>query len=50
MSGLGFGIPAAIGLVYFAEHRTVWTFLGFPTYGGGPFENWSLPTSIPLLV
>lgn len=24
--------------------------LGFPTYGGGPFERMGLPTSIPLLV
>ncbi len=47
ISGLGFGTPGAIGLIYFAQHRTVWTFLGFPTYGGGPLEDWSLPTSIP---
>ena len=23
--------------------------MGFPTYGGGPFERWGIPTSIPLL-
>lgn len=27
----------------------VWTFLGFPTYGGGPFERWGIPVSVALL-
>lgn len=48
--GLGFGIPCAVGLRHFAEFGEVWTFLGFPTYGGGPFERVDLPTSTPLLV
>lgn len=47
--GLGFGVPGLIGLVHFARHHEVWTFLGFPTYGGGPFERIGLPTSVPLL-
>ncbi len=47
--GLGFGLPGAYGAWYLAEHRRVWTFLGFPTYGGGPFERWGLATSVPLL-
>jgi hypothetical protein len=49
ISGLGFGLPAVFGLRYFARHHQLWTFLGFPTYGGGPFERWGIPTSIPLL-
>jgi hypothetical protein len=49
ISGLGFGLPAVFGLRYFAQHHQIWTFLGFPTYGGGPFERWGIPTSIPLL-
>ena len=28
----------------------MWTFLGFPTYGNGPFEGWGFPTSTALLV
>jgi hypothetical protein len=28
----------------------VWTFLGFPTYGGGPFEQVGIQASVPLLV
>ncbi len=48
ISGLGFGIPGVIGLRYFAQHGEVWTFMRFPTYGGGPFENWGIPTSVLL--
>jgi hypothetical protein len=48
--GLGFGLPCLGGIVHLARTGQVWTFLGFPTYGGGPFERLGLPTSIPLLV
>jgi hypothetical protein len=47
--GLGFGIPAVAGAVHFARTGEVWMFLGFPTYGGGPFERIGLLTSVPLL-
>ena len=47
--GLGFGVPCLLGLVHFARTGEVWTFMGFPTYGGGPFERLGLPTSVPLL-
>ena len=46
---LGFGLPCAYGIWYFAKHGRVWTFLGFPTYGDGPFERIGLRTSVPLL-
>ena len=49
ISGLGFGLPAVFGLRYFVQFGEVWTFMGFPTYGGGPFERWGIPTSVPLL-
>jgi hypothetical protein len=49
VTGLGFGVPGVYGLWYFAEHDTVWTFLGFPTYGDGPFEDAGIGTSVPLL-
>lgn len=48
--GLGFGLPGAYGAWYYARHGEVWTFLGFPTYGDGPFERWGLPTSVALLL
>jgi hypothetical protein len=48
--GLGFGLPCVYAIWYFAEFGTPWTFLGFPTYGDGPFEANGLETSVPLLV
>lgn len=48
--GLGFGVPAAIGTVYFARHGSVWTFLGFPTHGEGPFTAVGIPDSAPLQI
>jgi hypothetical protein len=47
--GLGFGVPGVYGTWYFADHGDVWTFLGFPTYGGGPFESMGIETSTTLL-
>lgn len=47
--GLGFGIPGIIGLRHFAENGEIWTFMGFPTYGNGPFASLGVPTSVPLL-
>lgn len=48
--GLGFGLPGLVGAWHFARTGEVWTFLGFPTYGGGPFERMGLATSVPLLL
>jgi len=48
--GLGFGLPGIAGTVSFARTGEVWMFLGFPTYGGGPFERIGLATSVPLLI
>ncbi|WP_203337785.1 hypothetical protein [Nocardioides limicola] len=48
--GLGFGIPGVIGTLRFAESGSVWMFLGFPTYGDGPFLDVGVPTTVPLLV
>ena len=48
--GLGFGIPCVFGIRHFAQTGQVWTFMGFPTYGGGPFERIGVQTSTPLLV
>jgi hypothetical protein len=48
--GLGFGVPCVYAIWYLADHGTVWTFLGFPAYGAGPFESIGLDTTVPLLV
>jgi hypothetical protein len=47
--GLGFGLPCLCGIRHFSATGEVWTFLGFPTYGGGPFERLGIPTTVPLL-
>jgi hypothetical protein len=47
--GLGFGIPCIAGMRHFERTGEVWTFLGFPTYGNGPFDRIGMHTSMPLL-
>ena len=47
--GLGFGIPCAFGIRHFAQTGQAWTFLGFPTYGDGPFERIGGTTTTALL-
>ena len=48
--GLGFGLPGVFGALHLARTGEVWTFVGFPTYGGGPFERWGIPTTVALVV
>ncbi len=48
-SGLGFGCPCVYAIWYSADRGHIWTFLGFPTYGGGPFEDIGITTTVPLL-
>lgn len=50
LAGLGFGIPCVFAIRHFARTGDVWTFMGFPTYGEGPFVRWGLPASTGLLV
>jgi hypothetical protein len=47
--GLGFGLPCVFGLRHFSSTGEVWTFMGFPTYGDGPFDRIGILTSTPLL-
>lgn len=49
LPGLGFGIPGVYAVRYFAEWHRPWMFMGFPTYGDGPFESVGIDTSVPLL-
>ena len=48
--GLGFGVPCVFAIRHFVHTGEVWTFMGFPTYGKGPFERISIKTSTMLLV
>jgi hypothetical protein len=38
-TGLGFGLPGVYGMHSLATGRGVLVFMGFPTYGNGPFEH-----------
>jgi hypothetical protein len=46
----GFGLPDIPAIASVARGDGVWHFLGWPTYGDGPFEQLGFPTSVPLLV
>ena len=48
--GMGFGLPCLFGIMHFRRTGEVWTFMGFPTYGGGPFQRVGVPTSTGLLL
>ena len=47
--GLGFGIPAVLGIRNLAAGRGILSFMGFPAYGKGPFERIGIQTTVPLL-
>lgn len=47
--GLGFGVGCAYGIWHLSTTGEVWTFLGLPSYGGGPFEGIGIQTTVPLL-
>ena len=47
---LGFGLPGVYAVWYFATTGEVAIFLGFPTYGSGPFEDVGVPTTVPVLI
>ncbi len=49
-SGLGFGLPGVGAIRHLHATAEVWTFLGYPTYGGGPFEDHGVATTVPLLI
>ena len=49
ISGLGFGLPGIYGIWHLNNRGSIATFMGFPTYGNGVFENFGVKTSVPLL-
>lgn len=49
VAGLGFSLPCAWGIAHLARTGETWTFLGFPTYGGGLLERFGIHTTVPLL-
>jgi hypothetical protein len=49
-TALGFGLPCVYAIWYLADRGRVWTFLGFPTYGQGPFADIGIESTVPLLI
>ena len=49
VDGVGFGVLVPRGIASVARGDGVPTAFGFPTYGGGPFEDVGIPTTVPLL-
>jgi hypothetical protein len=47
--GLGFGLPCVVAIRHLIDTGRVWRFLGFPTYGDGPFDSVGMHTTVPLL-
>ena len=47
--GIGFGVFGVLGLLHLVREGRVWYVVGYPTYGGGPFERVGLSASVPLL-
>ena len=50
LTGLGFGIPCVLGIRHLATTGEIWTLMGYPTYGKGPFERHRIATTVPLML
>jgi hypothetical protein len=50
VNGLGFGVCCLPGISNLFLGREIPMILGFPAYGGGPFERHGIPTTVPLLL
>jgi hypothetical protein len=50
ITGIGCGIPCVMAIRNLMAGRPIPIVMGFPAYGGGPFERHGIDTSIPLLV
>lgn len=50
LTGAGFGLPCLYGIWHLRTTGEVAMFLGFPTYGDGPFERRGVHTTVALLL
>ena len=50
LTAAGFGLPCLWGIWHLHTTGDVGTFMGYPTYGHGPFERHGITTTVPLLV
>ena len=49
LDAVGFGLPCIMAINHIRSGRGILYFMGFPTYGRGPFEKYGLQTTVPLL-
>lgn len=49
-SAVGFGVPCLMAVRSLSAGQGIPLVMGFPAYGGGPFERYGLPTTIPLVL
>ena len=49
ITAAGFGIPCLLALRNLLSGRDIPILMGFPAYGGGPFERIGLRTTVPLI-
>ena len=50
INAAGFGIPCLVCIRSLASGQGVPLIMGFPAYGGGPFESHGIQSTIPLVV
>lgn len=48
-TAIGFGLPCLLAIRNLLSGRDIPFIMGFPAYGGGPFERHGLHTTMPLL-
>jgi len=48
--GLGFGLPCIYGIWHLWKGKGIAQFMGFPTYGHGPFEKIGVQSTTGLLI
>lgn len=49
ITGIVLGLPGCYAVRHLARHSQIWTFLGYPTYGAGPFEVLGVRTTTAAL-
>src|SRR5689334_4009843 len=50
LQGLGFGLPCIYGIWHLWKGKGIAQFMGFPTYGNGPFEKIGVHSTTGLLI
>lgn len=49
VAAIGFGLPCLMAIRNLLDGRKIPLIMGFPAYGGGPFERRGIQTTVPLV-